>query len=69
MPATQKPGVYTVVHLTKLMCRFINKHRGTIDAVLTSVLSGTDLAKVNAMFDAIQVGCDVLSIAYPDIPA
>lgn len=67
--ATLKPGVYTVVHLTKKICAFITKHRGTILGVLETTLSAPDLEKVVIMFDAIGVGCGVLNIAYPNIPA
>ena len=69
MAATIKPGVYTTVHLTKLFCRFITKHQGTIMAVWTPIFTPGELAIVNAMFEAIVAACALLTTKYPNIPA
>lgn len=67
MPATIKPGVYTLVRNIKLICRFSKKHSGTFIPVLTGILSPDDLLKVTAALTAINLACDVFNIAFPDI--
>jgi len=63
--ANFRPGVYTVVKVTKFFCRFVDKHEGTIREVLSGTLSDEQLAIYDAAVLAIQALCSVFNIVYP----
>jgi hypothetical protein len=69
MAIIYKPGVFTFVHLIKLICRFITKHQGTFLPVLQGTLSAGDYALVTAAIAAINAACAALDVAYPNIKA
>jgi len=65
MAIIYKPGVYTIVHLVKFLCRFVNKHEGTARAVLVDVLSPQQLSEYDTFVTALQVLCGVFNAVYP----
>lgn len=69
MPATIKPGVYTIVHTVKVLCRFVTKHSGTIIAVLSTVLSGPEMVTLNTFISDLNALCTIFNNHYPDIHA
>lgn len=60
-----RPGVTTLVATIKFLCRFINRHAGSIRIVLEEVLTPEQLAVYDNAVTAIAALCAVFNIVYP----
>ena len=69
MPATIKPGVYTIVHGVKVLCRFVTKHSGTILSVLGGILSPSEMTTLTTFITDLSALCTIFNNHFPDIHA
>lgn len=67
MAIIYRPGVYTIVHVVKFFCRFINKHEGSARAVLVTTLTPAQMDVYDAAVLAMQALCAVFNAVYPTI--